>query len=130
MEKQKEQWKRVLDKAEFIAIVTSGDEGAHTVGTWGDYARTLGIEGEEVRIPAWGYHKTEENIRKGSPVELLMGSKNIQRPSGKFGQGCKLSGKGEFQTSGNLAELTKKTFPGSRGVLIVKVEKVLYTYND
>jgi len=130
MEQQTEQWKRVLDKTEFIAIVTSGDEGAHTVGTWGDYARTLGVEGEEVRIPVWGYHKTEENIRNGSPVELLLGTKTLQRPSGKFGQGCMLSGKGEIQTSGSLAELTKKTFPGSRGVLIVKVEKVLYTYSD
>ncbi len=130
MKKQREQWKKVLDKTEFIAIVTSGNEGAHTVGTWGDYARTLGVEGEEVRIPAWGYRKTEDNIRNGSLVELLIGSKSFQRPSGKFGQGCKLSGKGEIQTSGSLAELTKKTFPGSRGVLIVTVEKVLYTYND
>jgi len=130
MEQQTEQWKKVLDKTEFIAIVTSGDDGAHTVGTWGDYARTLGVDGEEVRIPAWGYHKTEENIRKGSPVDLMIGSKTIQRPSGKLGQGCKLSGKGEIQTSGSLAELTKKTFPGSRGVLIVTIEKVLYTYND
>ncbi len=130
MKKQKEQWKNVLDKTEFIAIVTSGDEKAHTVGTWGDYARTLGVDGEEVKIPVWGYRKTEENIRKGSLVELLIGSKSMQRPSGKFGQGCKLSGKGEIQTSGNLAELTKKIFPGSRGVLIVTVEKVLYTYND
>jgi len=130
MEKQREQWKKVLHKTEFIAIVTSGDEGAHTVGTWGDYARTLGVEGEKVRIPVWGYRKTEDNINKGSTVELLIGSKSLQRPSGKFGQGCKLSGKGKIQTSGSLAELTKKTFPGSRGVLIITVEKVLYTYND
>ncbi len=130
MEKQKDQWKQVLDKTEFIAIVTNGDEGAHTVGTWGDYARTLGVKGEKIRIPTWGYHKTEENISKGSLVELLMGSKGLQRPSGELGQGCKLSGKGEIQTSGSLAELTKKTFPGSRGVLIVTVERVLYTYND
>ncbi len=119
MEKLKEQWKEVLDKTEFISIATTGDDGAHTVGTWGNYVKKLDSEGAEIRIPAYGYHKTEKNLKKNSSIELLIASKNVKRPSGKLGQGCLLLGKGEIQTSGNQAELTKTKFPGSRGVLII-----------
>jgi len=72
MEKLEEQWEDVLNKTEFIAIVTTGDDGARTVGTWGDYVRKLGIEDTTIRIPAYGYHKTEENLIKNNYVELLI----------------------------------------------------------
>ncbi len=130
MEKNKEQWKDVLNKTEFISITTTGDDGSHTVGTWGDYVRKLGIEDNTIKIPAYGYHKTEKNLKKDSSIELLIASKDVKRPSGKLGQGCLISGKGEIQTSGDLAELTKTKFSGSRGALIITVEKVKYIYND
>jgi len=128
MEKQREQWKKVLDKTEVVAIVTSSDEGAHTVGTWGDYVRTLGVEREEVRIPVWGYHKTGENIRKGSLVELLMGSKSLQRPSGKFGQGCKLSRNPNFRQSGgadkkNISRI-KRSFDCNCGKSTLHIQRL------
>ena len=34
--------KEVLNKTEWVAIVTSTEE-SHLVGTWGDYIRELGI---------------------------------------------------------------------------------------
>jgi len=128
VKKLEEQWK--VNKTEFISITTTGNDGSHTVGTWGDYARKLGIEDTAIKIPAYGYHKTEENLKKNSSIELLIASKNIKRPSGKFGQGCLISGKGEIQTSGDRSELAKAKFPGARSVLTVTVKKVKYAYND
>ncbi len=92
--------------------------------------RKLGIEDAAMKIPAYGYHKTEKNLKKNSSIELLTASENVKRPSGKFGQGCLISGKGKIQTSGDLAELTKMKFPEARGVLIVSVEKAEYAYDD
>lgn len=130
MEKNKEQWKDILNKTEFISITTTGNDGSHTVGTWGDYIKKLGIEDVTIKIPAYGYHKTEKNLIKNNRIKLLIASKNVKRPSGKFGQGCLLSGKGEIRTSGDSAELTKTKFQGARGVLIVSVEQAEYTYDD
>ncbi len=118
------QCKEVLDKTEWVAIVTWGEDGPHVVATWGDYVRTLGIKDDEIRIPAYSYYKTEGNLRRDNRVELLIASKKVQGTSGKFGQGCRLSGRGEIQTSGDIAELAKAKFSGVRGVLVIKVEEV------
>jgi len=117
------QCKEALDKTEWVAIVTWGEDGPHVVATWGDYVRTLGIKDNEIRIPAYSYYKTEENLSRESRVELLIASKGVQRSSGKFGQGYRLSGRGEIQTSGDVAELAKAKFSGVRGALVVKVEE-------
>jgi hypothetical protein len=33
----------VCEATEFVTIVTTGDDGPHVVGKWGDYIRVLGI---------------------------------------------------------------------------------------
>ncbi len=37
----------VLDNAQWVAIATTGDDGAHLVGTWGAYIKSLGIKDDE-----------------------------------------------------------------------------------
>jgi hypothetical protein len=117
--------REVLDNAQWVAIATTGDDGAHLVGTWGAYIKSLGIKDDElVLVPAGYYHKTEENLKKNSRIELLAGTRKVAGINGP-GKGCFIRGKGEIQTSGELADLAKKKFPWARGVLVIKAEEVL-----
>ncbi len=116
--------KEVMEKTEWVAIATCGDDGPHIVATWGDYVRAIGIKDDRVIIiPAGKYDKTESNLRKNSRVELLIASKQVQGSYGP-GQGCSLIGRGEVQTSGEFAETAKKKFSWARGALVIKVEEV------
>ena len=40
--------REVIDKAEWVAIATSGADGAHLAGTWGEYIRSLGVENDGI----------------------------------------------------------------------------------
>jgi len=116
--------REVMDKTEWVAITSLGSDGPHMVGTWGDYIRSMSIKDDEViTIPARKYNKTEENLRENGRVELLIASKQVQA-SHALGQGCRISGKGELQTTGEFAEVAKGKFPWARGALVIKVEEV------
>ncbi|VVB55838.1 Uncharacterised protein [uncultured archaeon] len=116
--------KEIMDKTEWVAIVTCGDNGPHVVGTWGDYVRAIGIkEGEVIVIPAGYYNVTEKNLKKDNRVQLLIASKQVQGNYGS-GQGCCISGNGELQMSGKFAEMAKEKFPWARGALVIKVKEV------
>jgi predicted pyridoxine 5'-phosphate oxidase superfamily flavin-nucleotide-binding protein len=111
----------VIEASEWVAIATTGADGPHLAGTWGDYVRDMGFDNDQVIIPAGGYHKTEENLKKNPRVEVLVASRQIQRPNGS-GQGCVLSGTGELQTSGKIVDAVKAKYPWARGALVIKVE--------
>ena len=42
----------VCEATEFVTIVTTGDDGPHVVGNWGDYMRVLGIKENVIVFPA------------------------------------------------------------------------------
>ena len=67
--------KEVLNKTEWVAIVTSGEK-SHLVGTWGDYIRELDIGEDKIVIPAGHYEKTEENLRINNKLQLLIASES------------------------------------------------------
>ncbi len=116
--------KEVLDKAEWIAIATSGADGPHLAGTWGEYVRALGIkDGETLVVPAGGLLKTEQNLKGDNRIELLCSTRQVQGTRGP-GKGCRIRGTGQLQTSGDIFEATKKKFPWARGVLVIKAEEV------
>ncbi len=117
--------REVMDKTEWVAITTLGSDGPHMVGTWGDYIRSMSIKDDEViTIPARKYNKTEENLRQNGRVELLIASKQVQGSHPLLGQGCRISGGGKLQTTGEFAEAAKGKFPWARGALVIKVEEV------
>jgi len=68
------------------------------------------------------YNKTEGNLRENGRVELLIASKQVQA-SHALGQGCRISGKGELQTTGEFAEAAKEKFPWSRQATFPKGNK-------
>jgi hypothetical protein len=116
--------RQVLDKAEWIAIATSGPDGPHLAGTWGESVRALGVKNDEVLlVPAGGLKKTEQNLAADKRIEILFGSRQVQGTHGP-GKGCRIRGIGQLQTSGELFDDVKKKFPWARGVLVIKAEEV------
>ncbi len=116
--------KEVIEKAEWVAIATSGKEGPHVAGTWGDYIRTLGLSPDGMLlIPVGGYRTTEKNLASDDRIELLLATRQVQGGQGP-GKGCRIRGTGQIQTSGESFEKTKKIFSWARGVLVVKADEV------
>lgn len=117
--------REVLDKTEWVAIATTGDDGPHLAGTWGGYIRALGIKDDEIiLVPAGGYLKTEQNLEEDNRIEILCATRQVQGGNGP-GKGCRIRGTGHLQTSGELAEVARKKFPWARGVLVIKTEEVI-----
>lgn len=112
--------KQVIEKSEWLAIATAGPDGPHLAACWSQSIRSLGYEDDVIRIPAWSYFQTEENLKRNGRVELLFASREAPRPNGQ-GQGCLIIGKGELQISGPNADAVKARFPGTRGALVVTV---------
>jgi len=118
--------KELLDKAEVVVIGTCSGDGIHLVATWGDFVRAIGIQdGNKIVIPAGGYRQTEQNLKGNNKVEVLVGSKQVEGTQG-MGTGCRLSGTGEVQTSGELYDLTKSGFPWARGAFVIHVDEIEY----
>ncbi|MGP1679971.1 MAG: pyridoxamine 5'-phosphate oxidase family protein [Burkholderiales bacterium] len=113
----------VCEATEFITIVTSGDDGPHVVGNWGDYMRALGIGADTIVFPAGRYRQTEQNLRKNNRVHLLVASRTVQGTHGP-GQGYLIAGTAEIVSSGEMADAVKAKFPWARGALVIHVEEV------
>ena len=109
--------------SEFVCIVTSGDDGPHVVGNWGDYMRALGIGADTIVLPAGRYRQTEQNLRKNNRVQLLVASRTVQGTHGP-GQGYLIAGTAEIVTSGEIVNTVKAKFPWARGALVIHVEEV------
>ena len=113
----------LLEKTEFLAIVTQGPDGPHVAGNWGDYLRRLGIDGDRIVLPAGHYHETENNLRSNNRIQVLVASRAVKGSHGP-GQGCVLSGIGSVQAEGEAAQRVKAKFPWARGALVIDVESV------
>lgn len=114
--------KEVMDKAEWIAIATTGPNGPHVVATWGDYVRAFGMDSDTLLIPVGQMQKTETNLQHDSRIELLCGTRQVQGAHGP-GKGCAVIGRGEFQTAGPHFEAVKAKFRWARAALVVHIEE-------
>ena len=112
--------KEVLNRTEWVAIVTCGDK-SHLVGTWGDFIRELTTGEDTIVIPAGHYEITEENLRTNNKIQLLIASKSVEGNHGP-GQGCIIEGEGKIETEGELAEKARERFEWARGALIIEVK--------
>lgn len=115
--------REVCEATEFVTIVTTGDDGPHVVGNWGDYMRVLGIKENMIVFPAGRYQQTEKNLRRNSRIQLLVASKKVQGTRSP-GQGCLIVGTGEILSSGNIVDAVKAKFPWARGAMVIHVEDV------
>lgn len=114
--------REVFEKSEWIAIATTGPQGPHVVATWIHYIMKLGIDGDKLRVPVGGMHKTEANLRHDPRIELLCGTRQIKGAHGP-GRGCAIIGRGEVQTEGPELAAVKTEFPWARAVLVIRIEK-------
>lgn len=113
--------KEILSKEAPAAIVTSNGEGPHLVGTWNSFIQVM--NDETLAIPAGGMSDTERNVRAGSEMQLLVGSREVQGKSGP-GAGYRLTGKPSFETSGPNYDKIKSVHNWARGALVLKVNEV------
>ena len=116
--------REVLEKTEFVAMVTAGPQGPHITATWGDYVRTLGFEGDRLLIPAGYYHQMEANLERDPEIQLLVASRGVEGKLGP-GQGFTLKGTGKIVESGEEMDRVKAHFPWARGALVVEVAEAV-----
>jgi hypothetical protein len=113
----------VCEATEFVTVITTGDDGPHVVGNWGDYMRALGIGDDTIVLPAGRYRQTEQNLARNNRVQLLVASKKVQGTRSP-GQGYLIVGTAGIVTAGEIAEAVKSKFPWARGALVIQVEEV------
>ena len=113
----------VCEATEFVTIVTTGDDGPHLVGHWGDYMRILGIKENMIVFPVGRYQQTEKNLGRNNRIQLLVASKKVQGTRSP-GQGCLFIGTGEILSSGDVVDAVKANFPWARGAMLIHVEDV------
>jgi hypothetical protein len=113
--------REVCDAAEYVAIVTQGDDGPHLAGHWGNYM-FLDVEEGVVVFPVGRFNTTEQNLRKNGRIQLLAASKKVQGTK-SAGQGCEIRGVGEMVASGKFVDAVRVKFPWARGALVVRVER-------
>jgi predicted pyridoxine 5'-phosphate oxidase superfamily flavin-nucleotide-binding protein len=113
----------VCEATEFVTIITTGNDGPHVVGNWGDYMRAVGIGEDTIVFPAGRYRQTEQNLVKNNRVQLLVASKKVQGTRSP-GQGYLIAGTAEIIASGEIADAVKLKFPWARGALVIHVEQV------
>lgn len=114
--------RELLEKAEFIALVTQGPNGPHLVGNWGEYARRIGIDDARIVLPAGHYERTEENLRRDNRIQLMVASRAVRGSRGP-GQGGVVHGRGSVQVEGEFAARAKAVFPWARGALVIEIER-------
>lgn len=116
-------WHEVLDKTEWIAVVTWDEQQPHVVATWGEYIRALSEPGSDTLVmPAGRYHRTEANLRRDKRVQAILASRQVAGTNGP-GQGYLLSGEGEIQLTGPMAERAKSHYAWARGALVIRVQE-------
>lgn len=116
-----DQVKRVMQHNEPVTIGTAWAGGPHLVAVWMSYIET--IDDQTLAIPAGGYKRTEENLKAGSPIQLVMATLKEEGLHGP-GIGFRLTGSGRVDTEGPIYERIVKRFPWARGALVITVEKV------
>lgn len=102
------------------AFVTQGPDGPHLVATWNSYLRVL--DDRTIALPAGGYRKTEENVRAGSGVQMILGARHPK------GIGFRLTGRAAFEVGTPIHERLKADYPWCRAAVLLhvtQVEKVL-----
>jgi Pyridoxamine 5'-phosphate oxidase len=100
------------------AFVTTGKDGPHLVATWQSYLEVIGDS--TLAFPAGGYIVTEANLKAGSSVQMVVGSKSA--PGG--GIGFRLTGTAELQYGNALHEQLKKKYPWCRAAVVMRVTGV------
>ncbi|HYG59863.1 MAG TPA: pyridoxamine 5'-phosphate oxidase family protein [Symbiobacteriaceae bacterium] len=110
--------KAVLSQESSAALVTSGPNGPHLVATWNSYIEIL--TDDTIAFPAGGMKQTQANVEAGSPVQMIIGS----RDQAGNGSGYRLAGQAEFQAGTAIHDQLKKRFPWCRAAVVMRISQV------
>ncbi len=110
--------KAVLSRESSAALVTSGAAGPHLVATWNSYITLL--TDDAIIFPAGGMRQTQANVEAGSPVQLIVGSRD---ETGK-GTGYRLTGRACFETGTPIHNRLKERFPWCRAAVVMQIDRV------
>ncbi|WP_033169355.1 pyridoxamine 5'-phosphate oxidase family protein [Selenomonas sp. ND2010] len=85
-----------------VSVASVSAEGKpHIANTWNKYL--IVTTDEKILIPAFGFRKTEANVKQNPYVEVTLGSHEVQGKMG-MGTGCLLTGTAAFYSDGELFE--------------------------
>ncbi len=98
------------------AFVTQGADGPHLVATWNSYIEV--VDAGTLLFPAGGYRRTEENLRRGSPVQMIIGGHVPE------GVGFRLAGRATLEVGTAHHARLKQRFPWARAAVVVHVSGV------
>lgn len=108
--------KAALKEEGAAAFVTKGPKGPHLVATWNSYIDV--VDGDTLLFPAGGYRRTEENLRSGSPVQMIVGGHVPE------GIGFRVTGRAELEVGTPNHERIKQRFPWCRAAMVLRVDSV------
>ena len=109
----------VLQHEGVVSIVSWGVE-THVVNTWNSYI--VVTEDGRILIPAYGFRKTEKNVKVNNKVKLTLGSKDVLGYKDYPGTGFVIEGKAAYIESGAEYDLMKTKFSFLSRVFEVTVD--------
>jgi hypothetical protein len=114
-----EKFYEVIKHEGVVSIVSWGIE-PHVVNTWNSYL--VVTEDSRILIPAYGFRKTEKNIKVNNKVKLTLGSKDVLGYKNYQGTGFVVEGTASYIESGAEFDLMKSKFSFLTRVFEVKVD--------
>ena len=118
-EKLSEKFFEVLKHEGVVSIMSWGIE-PHLVNTWNSYL--VITEDGRILIPAYGFRKTEKNVRVNNKVKMTLGSKEVKGYKDYPGTGFVIEGTANYIESGAEYNLMKDKFSFLSRVFEVTVE--------
>jgi len=109
----------VLQHEGVVSIVSWGVE-PHVVNTWNSYL--VVTEDGRILIPAYGFRKTEKNVKVNNKVKLTLGSKDVSGYKDNPGTGFVIDGTARYIESGAEYDLMKDKFAFLTRVFEVTVD--------
>ncbi len=110
----------ILEHEGPASFVTAGPDGPHMAATWNSYIEVAGDS--VIIIPVGQLQKTEENIRAGSKLQMIVASKGISG-NNESGAGFLLKGSAEFKKTGIEFQRISSRFSWARAIMIFNIEE-------
>ena len=105
--KLSEKFFEVLKHEGVVSIMSWGVE-PHLVNTWNSYL--VITDDGRILIPAYGFRKTEKNVRVNNKIKMTLGSKDVLGYKNYQGTGFVIEGTANYIESGPEFDLMKSKF--------------------
>jgi hypothetical protein len=113
----------VCEATEFVTIVTTGDDGPHVVGNWGDYMRVLGIKENMIIFPAGATIRRRKIFAGITGYSCSSLPKRCKELAARV-KGASSSVPARFSVRATSVDAVKAKFPWARGAMVIHVEDV------